>query len=57
MNNIINLTACLPQQIEYAERVRRRERWEKLSAFAESLATVILAGVIFVVVGALLTTL
>ena len=57
MNNIINLTACLPQQIEYAERVRRRERWEKLSAFAESLATVILAGVIFVVVGALLTAL
>ena len=57
MNNIINLTACLPQQIEYAERVRRRERWEKLSAFAESLATLVIAGSILLLVGVCLTAL
>ena len=57
MNNMINLTAYLPQQREFAERVRRRERWEKLSAFAESLATLIIAGSILLLVGACLTAL
>ena len=57
MNNMINLTAYLPQQREFAEKVRRHERWEKLSAFAESLATLAIAGSILLLVGACLTAL
>ncbi len=57
MNNMINLTAYLPQQREFAKKVRRAERWEKLSAFAESLATLIIAGSFLLLVAACLTAL
>ena len=57
MNNMINLTAYLPENAAFAKKVRRRERWEKLSAFAESLATLVIAGSILLLVGACLTAL
>lgn len=57
MNNMINLTAYLPENMEFAKKVRRRERWEKLSAFAESLATLIIAVSVFVLAAAFLTAL
>ena len=57
MNNMINLTAYLPQQREFAKKVRRHERWEKLSAFAESLATLIIAGSCLLLVAACFTVL
>lgn len=57
MNNMINLTAYLPQQREFAEKVRRHERWENLSAFAESLATLIIAGSCLLLVAACFTVL
>ena len=57
MNNMINLTAYLPENAAFAKKVRRRERWEKLSAFAESLATLIIAVSVFVLAAAFLTAL
>ena len=57
MNNMINLTAYLPENMEFAKKVRRRERWEKLSAFAESLATLIIAASAFVLAAAFLIAL
>ena len=57
MNNMIDLTAYLPEQRDSAKKVRRRERWEKLSAFAESLATLIIAGSMLLLLAACLTVL
>lgn len=57
MNNMINLTAHLPQTADFVKEQRRRERTEKLSAFCESLATFAIAGGFLLLVAAYLSTL
>ena len=57
MNNMIDLTARIPQYADFAKQTRRRERLEKLAIALESLATFVIAGGFLLVVAAFLSTL
>ncbi len=57
MNNMIDLTARIPQYAEFAKQTRRRERIEKLAISLESLATFAIAGGFLLTVAAFLSTL
>lgn len=57
MNNMIDLTARIPQYASFAKQTRRRERLEKLAIGLESLATFVIAGSFLLLVAAFLSTL